>query len=92
MAPVEVERLDAPGQRVGVDVEAGTALLEIKRQLALKTGVPIQHIKVLLSGINQIVMGDKRQMRFSYCGSASNVYFAVAAATAAAAKGGTEAS
>lgn len=34
----KVERLDAPGQRVGVDIDASTPLLEIKRQLHLKTG------------------------------------------------------
>lgn len=80
-----------------IDVETDTPMLEIKRQLALKTGapgaasqpncdqraappcrtqcwprppcpnlattragVPLEHIKVMLSGINQLVMGDKR--------------------------------
>lgn len=83
MAPVEVQLLDpslAEGGRVVVEADTDTPMLEIKRQLHLATGVPLEHIKVVLSGIDQLVMGDKRQMRFGYCGSASNIYFAVAAA------------
>ncbi|KIZ02960.1 hypothetical protein MNEG_4995 [Monoraphidium neglectum] len=84
-----VKLLDpSAGESVEIDIEADTPQLEVKRQLHLKTGadvcllqrllgVPIEHIKVMLSGINQLVMGDKRQLRFSYCGSASNMYFAV---------------
>ncbi|KAI8469204.1 MAG: hypothetical protein J3K34DRAFT_424344 [Monoraphidium minutum] len=83
MAPVQVKLLDpstSAGESVEVDIQADTPLLEVKRQLHLKTGVPIEHIKVLLSGINQMVMGDKRQLKFSYCGSSSNMYFAVESA------------
>lgn len=35
-------------------------LQEIKQKLEAATGVPALHQKVMLSGINQIVMGDKR--------------------------------
>lgn len=49
--------------------------------------MPIEHIKVVLSAIDQLVMGDKRRLRFASCGSASNIYFAVAAANGGGAGG-----
>jgi hypothetical protein len=45
-------------------------------------GVPIEHVKVMLAGIDEMVMGDRRAMRFAHCGTASNAYFVVAAASA----------
>jgi hypothetical protein len=36
-------------------------------------------LQVMLSGINQMVLGDKRTMKFAYCGSASSLHFAVTA-------------
>lgn len=33
---------------------------QIRAKLEAVTGVPAEHQKVMLSGINQIVMGDKR--------------------------------
>jgi hypothetical protein len=47
-------------QEVTVQVEAATPLLEVKRQLALATGVPVGEQRLLLSAINQLVMGTKR--------------------------------
>lgn len=40
---------------------------------------PSGTVQVLLSGINQVVLGDKRSMRFSHCGSASSLHYAVMA-------------
>jgi hypothetical protein len=48
------------GKSVTIDIEETTPILEVKRQLLLATGVPIEHQKVMLSAINQLVMGDKR--------------------------------
>jgi hypothetical protein len=48
------------GNEVTLDLSADTPLLEVKRQLQLATGVPLQQQHVMLSGINQLVMGDKR--------------------------------
>jgi hypothetical protein len=48
------------GPEVTVDLEPNATKDEIKRKLEAATGVPIEHQKVMLSGINQIVMGDKR--------------------------------
>lgn len=129
----KVRLLDAStpaGASVQIDIEANTPKIEIKRQLALKTGlwlvlwwvgvcvfwgatlccsllspklskqhslppphhqpkqnknkkgVPIEHVKVMLAGIDEMVMGDRRAMRFAHCGTASNAYFVVAAASA----------
>jgi hypothetical protein len=36
-------------------------------------------LQVLLSGINQVVLGDKRSMKFAHCGTASSLHFAVTA-------------
>lgn len=48
------------GPEVTIDIDENASKDEIKMKLAEKTGVPIEHQKVMLSGINQIVMGDKR--------------------------------
>jgi len=48
------------GQEVTIDLEPSAGKAEIKRKLEAATGVPAEHQKVMLSGINQIVMGDKR--------------------------------
>lgn len=48
------------GSEVTLDLEPDSPLLEVKRQLQLATGLPVEHQKVMLSGINQLVMGDKR--------------------------------
>lgn len=48
------------GSQVTIDIEEDASKDEIKMKLAEATGVPVEHQKVMLSGINQIVMGDKR--------------------------------
>ena len=48
------------GPEVTIDIEASSLQDEIKQKLVEATGVPFEHQKVMLSGINQIVMGDKR--------------------------------
>jgi hypothetical protein len=48
------------GPEVTIDIESNATKDEIKQKLAAATGVPVEHQKVMLSGINQIVMGDKR--------------------------------
>ncbi len=61
--PVKVKMMTphlACGPEVTIDIESNATKGEIKQKLAVVTGVPVQHQKVMLSGINQIVMGDKR--------------------------------
>jgi hypothetical protein len=48
------------GQEVTIDLDSKATKTEIKRKLESATGVPAAHQKVMLSGINQIVMGDTR--------------------------------
>jgi hypothetical protein len=48
------------GGEVTIDIEKDASKEEIKAKLEVATGVPVEHQKVMLSGINQIVMGDKR--------------------------------
>lgn len=48
------------GNEVTIDIEADASKDEIKAKLADLTGVPVEHQKIMLSGINQICMGDKR--------------------------------
>ena len=39
--------------------------------------MPVQHVKVLLAGINALAMGDKRTpLKYGSCGRASSLYFA----------------
>ena len=48
------------GREVWIDLEPDMPMHEVKRKLAAATGVPVGHQKVMLSGIGQLVMGDKR--------------------------------
>lgn len=69
-----------------IDVEKGTPMAEVRRKLAAATGVPPQHQKIMLSGIDQLVMGDKRtNVGFAHCGTASSLYFVAATAAESAA-------
>lgn len=66
------------GSEVTIDIAENASKDEIKMKLSEKTGVPFEHIKVMLSGINQIVMGDKRtNIGYSTCGYANSVQLAV---------------
>lgn len=48
------------GSEVTIDIGPDATKDEIRQKLVTATGVPFEHQKVMLSGINQIVMGDKR--------------------------------
>ena len=48
------------GPEVQIDIDSSTPLLLVKQRIFEASGLPIEHQKVLLSGINQIVVGDKR--------------------------------
>ncbi|KAI8112461.1 hypothetical protein M9434_003784 [Picochlorum sp. BPE23] len=66
------------GSQVTIDIDENATKDEIKLKLQEATGVPFEHIKVMLSGINQIVMGDKRtNVGYSTCGYANSVQLAV---------------
>ena len=66
------------GPEVQIDIDENASKDEIKMKLSEKTGVPFEHVKVMLSGINQIVMGDKRtNIGYSSCGYANSVQLAV---------------
>lgn len=66
------------GSEVTIDIDENASKDEIKMKLSEKTGVPFEHVKVMLSGINQIVMGDKRtNVGYSTCGYANSVQLAV---------------
>ncbi len=48
------------GPEVTIDMTADTTKEEIKQKLVVATGVPVEHQKIMMSGITQICMGDKR--------------------------------
>jgi ribosomal protein L23 len=48
------------GQEVTIDIEVNASKDEIKEKLEAVTGVPVASQKLMLSGVNQIVMGDRR--------------------------------
>lgn len=48
------------GDSVSINITPNTPMAEIKAQLEAQTGVPAKDQKIMLSGINQLVMGDKR--------------------------------
>jgi hypothetical protein len=45
---------------VQIDIEPGTPLLLVKQRIFQASGLPIEHQHLMLSGINQLVVGDKR--------------------------------
>ena len=57
------------GQEVTIDLEPTAGKAEIKRKLEAATGVPTGQQKVMLSGINQIVMGDRRWAHWRSAGA-----------------------
>lgn len=50
----------ACGKEVQVDIHPDDTLREVKEKLEKITGVPRRSQKVLLAGIGEIAMGDKR--------------------------------
>ena len=50
------------GQEVTIDIGPDASCSEIKQKLVPVTGVPVEHQKVLISGANQIILADKRQV------------------------------
>lgn len=70
----------ACGPEVTIDIGEDTPLLEVKRQLALATGVPIEAQHLMLAAIDKLVMGDKRVQKFAHVGTASSLHFVLAGA------------
>eukprot|EP00239_Pterosperma_sp_CCMP1384_P003788 CAMPEP_0197857112 /NCGR_PEP_ID=MMETSP1438-20131217/29893_1 /TAXON_ID=1461541 /ORGANISM="Pterosperma sp., Strain CCMP1384" /LENGTH=70 /DNA_ID=CAMNT_0043472821 /DNA_START=393 /DNA_END=605 /DNA_ORIENTATION=+ len=61
------------GGEVEIDVAKDDNQDSIKRKLAKITGIPIEHQKIRLAGINQMFLGDKRSnLKFSACGSTTS--------------------
>jgi len=48
------------GEDVQIDVDPNDTLREVKQKLTIVTGVPPRFQKVLLVGIGELAMGDKR--------------------------------
>eukprot|EP00983_Pelagomonas_calceolata_P014032 449416-Pelagomonas_calceolata.AAC.3 len=70
MSPLKQVRLltpDAPGVTCGptvsIDLEPDTPMYEVKLQLQEATGIPVEAQKVMLAGIGDMVLGDKRKGR-----------------------------
>lgn len=61
------------GSEVRVDARPDD-ILHLRRQLEAQTGIPMPHQKLLLSSINQLVLGDKRMpITFASCGTANSL-------------------
>ncbi|KAF5835884.1 hypothetical protein DUNSADRAFT_6697 [Dunaliella salina] len=61
------------GPTVNVELEPDTPMYEVKLQLQEATGIPVDAQKVMLAGIGDMVLGDKRtNIGYTYCGSTSN--------------------
>ena len=48
------------GPEVVIDIEDDATKGQIKRKLLAETGIPIQDQKVMLAGVGQLAVGDKR--------------------------------
>ncbi|KAK9816396.1 hypothetical protein WJX74_006607 [Apatococcus lobatus] len=80
--PVKVHVLtSSPNNKseVTIDIEETASKAEVKQKLVSATGIPVEHQKVVLSGIGQLAVADKRSnIGFSSCGSTNGVGLAVA--------------
>ena len=47
---------------VTIDIEETASKLDVKQKLVSATGIPLDHQKVVLSGIGQLAVADKRQV------------------------------
>jgi len=57
------------GMEATIDIEEDDPTPVIKKKLFKVTGVPPEHQRLLLGGVNQLMMGDKRtSVRFGTCG------------------------
>ncbi|KAK9830083.1 hypothetical protein WJX72_009683 [[Myrmecia] bisecta] len=80
-SPVKVKIITdhlACGQEVTIDIEPEAGKDEVKHKLEAVTGVPAEHQKVMLAGIGQLVMADKRtNIQFGSCGQTGGMQLAV---------------
>ena len=69
-------RGDGPTE-VEVAIQEKSTMLEIKKQIHAFTNIPIREMKVMLSGINEMVVIDKRDksIGISHCGSVNSLAF-----------------
>lgn len=74
-APLQsiVVKMIVGGDQVTVDARPDD-MLHLRRQLEERTGIPMQHQKLMLSSINQLVLGDKRlPIKYAHCGTANSL-------------------
>ena len=60
-----------------VAIQENSTMLEIKKQIHALTSIPLHQIKVMLSGINEMVVIDRRDQSIgiSHCGSVNSLAF-----------------
>ncbi|KAG2494207.1 hypothetical protein HYH03_007565 [Edaphochlamys debaryana] len=65
------------GSQVSVDLEAGTPLPLVKAALARCTGLAVERQRLMLGGIGDLCLLDKRSnIGASHCGSTNSLFFA----------------
>jgi len=63
---------------VEIDIEPEESMLSIKKKLEEATGVPVGEQKVMLAGLDELMMGDKRtNIKFGKCGTSSTAGMAI---------------
>jgi len=68
----------ACGSEVEIDIEPEESMLSIKKKLEEATGVPVGEQKVMLAGLDELMMGDKRtNIKFGKCGTSSTAGMAI---------------
>jgi len=61
------------GTMVDIDIDESDNQTTLKRKLAKKVDIPVEHMKLRLGGISQIMFGDKRtNIAHGTCGATSN--------------------
>ena len=66
------------GSQVEIDLEPEESMLSIKKKLEEATGVPVVEQKVMLAGLDELMMGDKRtNIKFGKCGTSNTAGMAI---------------
>lgn len=77
MAQQIVVKMIVPNEQCGSQLVIDARpddMLQLRRQLEARTGIPMEHQKLMLSSVKQLVLGDKRlPITYAHCGTANSL-------------------
>lgn len=73
MAPITVNIIskETPLSEITVDFTETSKVKELKTRVWAKTSIPVEFMEVLVSGLTQVTVVDRRSMKVGYCGASN---------------------